>query len=264
MAIACYLSQRKRWLCKLSWLLTLAVFAFIGYAQLAQAATVKMSRSKICHDAQSPYYERVKNFTAYATLNACLADGGRLPKGQTRQPDIGSQQSSSQNSRQNSREYSRSAFAHWTDDDSDCLNTRHELLMSLSTTPVTTTDDGCRVLRGRWNDPYSGEIIFDAARIDIDHLVPLAWAWQRGAANWSAQERRKFANDPVNLFAVKLELNRSKGAQGPAEWLPPNEKFHCQYMTRYLRVMLSYKFTNSARESIRNLQQQICSNRTIS
>lgn len=257
MAFACYVSQRKRWLSRLSWLLTLGVFAFIGYMQIAQAATVKMSRSKICHDTQSPYYERVKNFASYTTLSACLADGGRLPKGQK---STSSRQPAPQNDSY-SRQYSRSAFTHWTDDDSDCLNTRHELLNDLSTGPVTTTDDGCLVLRGRWNDPYSGEVFFDSSRLDIDHLIPLAWAWRHGAANWSSQERRKFANDPVNLFAVKRELNRSKGAQGPQDWLPPNNKFHCQYMTRYLRVMLTYKFTESSRSSIRNLQQQICSQR---
>lgn len=257
MAFVCYVAQRKRWLCKLIWLLTLGVIACISTMQIAQAATVKMSKSKICHDTQSPYYERVKNYTGYTSLNACLADGGRLPKGQK----TPAERQFSQRSDEYSREYSRSAFTHWTDDDSDCLNTRHELLKDLSTVPVITTGDGCRVLRGRWNDPYSGEIIFDSARIDIDHLVPLAWAWQHGAASWSAQERRKFANDPVNLFAVKLELNRSKGAQGPYEWLPPNTKFHCQYMTRYLRVMLSYPFNESSRRSVRDLQQQICSAR---
>ncbi|MFC0444231.1 HNH endonuclease family protein [Pseudidiomarina halophila] len=215
--------------------------------QPAIAATVKMSTSKICHDLRSPYYERVKIFTSYPSLDACLADGGRLPK----------------NIRANNHAtvnpgYSRNAYKHWIDEDKDCLDTRHELLTDLSTIKVTTTRNGCRVLRGRWNDPYSGQIIFDAAAIDVDHLVPLAWAWQHGAADWSPQRRKEFANDPVNLFAVKLDLNRSKGARGPYEWLPPNQKFHCQYVSRYLRVMLIYDFTSSSREQIRTLRDTIC------
>ncbi|MGQ4276440.1 HNH endonuclease family protein [Pseudidiomarina sp. E22-M8] len=202
-----------------------------------------MSKSKICHDWRSPYYERVKTFTSYPSLDACLADGGRLPKS-TRPPA--------------SNSYSRSAYLHWIDEDNDCLNTRHELLTKLSTVKVTTTRNGCRVLRGRWNDPYSGQIIFDATDMDVDHLVPLAWAWQHGAADWSAPRRKEFANDPINLFAVKLELNRSKGARGPYDWLPPNQKFHCQYVTRYLRVMLIYNFTTSSRDEIRALRDRIC------
>lgn len=215
--------------------------------QPAIAATVKMSTSKICHDWRSPYYERIKTFTSYPSLDACLADGGRLPKN-TR----------ASNQAAANRDYSRNAYTHWIDEDKDCLDTRHELLTDLSTIKVTTTRDGCRVLRGRWNDPYSGQIIFDAAAIDVDHLVPLAWAWQRGAADWSPQRRKEFANDPINLFAVKLELNRSKGARGPYDWLPPNQKFHCQYVTRYLRVMLIYDFTSSSREEIRLLRDTIC------
>ncbi|MDN7126900.1 HNH endonuclease [Pseudidiomarina sp. 1APR75-33.1] len=215
--------------------------------QAVLAATVKMSKSKICHDWRSPYYERIKRFTNYPSLDACLADGGRLPKtNRGNKPD------------EANRGYSRSAYIHWTDADRDCLNTRHELLTELSTIKVSTTPDGCRVLRGRWNDPYSGEIIFDSKDIDIDHLVPLAWAWHHGAANWPAQRRKEFANDPVNLFAVKLELNRSKGAHSPLEWLPPNQKFHCQYVTRYLRVMLIYDFTSNSRDKIRQLRDKIC------
>jgi hypothetical protein len=44
------------------------------------AATVKMSQGKICHDPSSPHYARLKNFKAYTSIQACLDDGGRLPK----------------------------------------------------------------------------------------------------------------------------------------------------------------------------------------
>lgn len=219
-------------------------------SNVAFASTVKMSNSGICHTAQSPYYERTKNFKAYASLQKCLDDGGRLPR--SAQKQLASERP------QTTIGYSREAFAHWTDDDNDCLNTRHELLSSLSTARVIMSDDGCRVVRGRWNDPYSGEVFLDASSMDIDHLVPLAWAWQNGASDWSANTRRAFANDPVNLFAVKLALNRSKGAKGPYEWLPPNSKFHCQYVTRYLRVMLTYDFTTDARNQIRRLRDELC------
>lgn len=216
------------------------------FSSTTLAETVKMTASKICHDSSSAYYARTKNFTPYPSLNACLAAGGKLPKGQ-QHSDISS-----------ASDYSRNAFTHWVDDDGDCLNTRHELLQKLSTGTITLSDDGCRVLRGRWNDPYSGDILYDSTKIDVDHLVPLAWAWEHGAQAWTAQQRRQFANDERNLFAVTASLNRSKRAQGPESWLPPNTQFHCQYVTRYLRVMLVYPFEASARDSIRALQQRIC------
>src|SRR5690554_3255764 len=137
-------------------------------------------------------------------------------------------------------------------------NTRHELLQDLSTGPVTMSENGCRVVRGRWNDPYSGDVLFDSSKMDIDHLVPLAWAWKHGASSWTDTERKKFANDPVNLFAVTASLNRSKGAQGPDTWLPPNKAFQCQYVTRYLRVMLNYDFNSDAVDDIRMIRSRIC------
>ena len=219
------------------------------------AKQVKMSKSKICHDSSSPYYSRTKNFTAFETIEACLAAGGKLPKGSHNHNKNGVTKPANSTT---SQSYSRSAFAHWTDDDGDCLNTRHELLQDLSTGPVTMSENGCRVLRGRWNDPYSGNVLFDSSKMDIDHLVPLAWAWEHGAYTWTDAEREKFANDPINLFAVTASLNRSKGAKGPSDWLPPNQGFHCQYVTRYLRVMLKYDFNEPARDSIRGLRKRVC------
>lgn len=220
---------------------------------IAQSPTVKMSNSKICHDKSSPYYARTKNYKSYDTLKACLDAGGRLPKG-VRAPA----ETNKNPIPPSGNEYSREAFSHWIDEDGDCLNTRHELLLELSTGPVTMSENGCRVVRGRWNDPYSGDVLFDSSKMDIDHLVPLAWAWKHGASSWTDTERKKFANDPVNLFAVTASLNRSKGAQGPDTWLPPNKAFQCQYVTRYLRVMLKYDFKSDAVNDIRTIRSRIC------
>ena len=218
----------------------------------AQAPPVKMSNSNICHDRSSPYYKRTKNFKAYDSITACLDAGGRLPKGRKAPSARSSPELSS------SSEYSRSAFAGWLDENGDCLNTRHELLLELSTGPTTQSSDGCRVIRGRWNDPYSGTVFFDSSKMDIDHLVPLAWAWRHGASSWSDSERDRFANDPINLLAVSASLNRSKGAQGTDSWLPPNEKFHCQYMTRFYRVLLKYEFPEAVRSRAKVVMDSKC------
>lgn len=234
---------------QITWLF-LAIGMFI-FSAIANAQVVKMSKANICHDINSPYYSRVKNFKAYDTLASCLAAGGRVPKG-TKDP---ANQTSLNN---NVTDYSRSAFAHWRDYDGDCMNTRHELLLELSTGKVALSEDGCRVLRGRWNDPYSGQIFFDSSHLDIDHLVPLFWAWEQGASFWTDYKREQFANDPINLFAVSASLNRIKGSKGPDLWLPPNRDFHCQYVSRYLRVMIKYEFSAKSLSKVREIVANNC------
>ncbi|WP_067222775.1 HNH endonuclease family protein [Marinomonas gallaica] len=91
---------------------------------------------------------------------------------------------------------------------------------------------------GRWISMYSGEVIFDASKLDIDHVVPLKWAWEHGAMFWSKAKRKEFANAPVNLVAVEASLYRQKGAKGLDEWLPPKNQE--QYKARFQRVALKY------------------------
>ena len=146
-------------------------------------------------------------------------------------------------SAQNIPRYDRKDFGGWADGDRDCQNTRHELLAELSTGPVKYSANGCRVVAGRWLDPYTNRIFKQSSDLDIDHLVPLHWAWQRGAWQWSRQKRRDFANDHRNLFAVDDGTNQSKGAKGPLQWLPPSTQFHCSYVTRFWRVVRMYELS---------------------
>lgn len=218
-----------------------AVAVAIIFPSLASADPVKMSTSGICHCPGGSYYGRTKNFTPYPSIDACLAAGGRHPKKGQGSCEVASSFTAPAPARiAPAANYDRALFGGWADDDRDCQNTRHELLAELSTGPITYTPDGCRVSRGRWNDPYSGRIHFDASSLDVDHLVPLAYAWSRGADKWSEEKRRQFANDPVNLFAVNASANRQKGASGPLDWLPEDEGFHCQYLLRFTRVSEVY------------------------
>ena len=207
------------------------------------ADVVKKTSSGLCHSELSPYYERTKNFEPFDDLDSCLNTGGRLPKGQrkTAKQDDG---------------YSRSKFGHgWSDDDSDCQNARHEALIAQSTTPVRfKSGDECQVAFGRWISPFSGEVIQDATTMDIDHVVPLKWAWDHGANTWTKDKRVRFANDPVNLFSVEASLNRSKGARGLSEWMPPAGK--CGYASRFIRVAKIYGLQIPNKE--RAVQKQVC------
>ncbi|MEM8957538.1 MAG: DUF1524 domain-containing protein [Pseudomonadota bacterium] len=98
--------------------------------------------------------------------------------------------------------YERNAFSDWVDTDGDCQNTRAEMLIAASTEPVELRSSGCTVAEGAWLDPYTGQTFTGAAEVEIDHLVPLAWAWRRGASEWPASKADRFALDPNNLRIV--------------------------------------------------------------
>ncbi len=218
---------------------------FLLFSLLYQPAwadlVIKKSRSSICHAPDSASYSRTKNFKPYSTIEDCLASGGRLPKGQ--QHDTSPSNATAQH-KSSLVKYKRNYFGHgWDDEDRDCQNTRQEVLISTSTTSVRFADDQkCRVTFGRWISMYSGEILFDASKVDIDHVVPLKWAWEHGAQNWSKNKREQFANDPINLAPVEASLNRSKGAKGLDEWLPPANQV--QYKARFQRIVLKYGLHN--------------------
>ncbi|WP_417544796.1 HNH endonuclease family protein [Marinobacter sp.] len=215
----------------------LVVSAFGLHSQTAIADVVKMSSSGLCHPPQSNWYERTQNYRAFKSLDDCLDAGGKLAKGVTGKTTlIPSQQTLAM-----AQNYDRSAFGHgWDDADGDCQDSRAEALIATSTTPVRfATGKRCRVVTGRWISPFTNQVVQNASDIDIDHVVPLAWSWDRGAGQWSREKRERFANDPVNLWPVEASLNRSKGAKGPNEWLPPAGQ--CGYVARFYRIVKIYK-----------------------
>lgn len=105
------------------------------------------------------------------------------------------------------------------------------------------TDD-CVVETGTLHDPYTGQTIAftktEAHEVGVDHLYPLARAWDLGAAEWPQQRRTDFANDPRNLLAVSGPANSSKGDRGPGEWMPINAAHRCDYIAGYLEVAIAY------------------------
>jgi hypothetical protein len=161
---------------------------------------------------------------------------------------------------QNDSKYSRSKFGHgWKDFDRDCQNSRHETLIAQSLSSVAfKTYKNCKVVSGEWNSPFSNERIFLASKIDIDHVVPLKWAWERGAINWSKTKRVNFANDPINLLAVEARLNRQKGAKGPYNWLPPKNK--CSYLKTFSEIVDTYdlQYREDEQGNIDSLKKRYC------
>lgn len=136
--------------------------------------------------------------------------------------------------------YRREDWKHWSDFDSDCMNTRHEILLEQAVGPVKLSPDGCYVSKGVWNDPYSGKTFYRASDLDIDHVVAISWAHRRGGDKWSPRQKELFANDPVNLLAVDDGLNKQKSDKGPSEWMPPNISYHCKYLNHWEKVLKKY------------------------
>lgn len=138
------------------------------------------------------------------------------------------------------RPYDRSEWQHWIDEDRDCQDTRTEVLIAEATGRVKFEDEReCKVARGEWRCPYTGELIRDPDVIDIDHMVPLGNTHRSGGDVWDSDKRREYANDlsrDEHLVAVARGANRSKSDQGPETWLPENPEFRCEYVQTWVDI----------------------------
>lgn len=140
--------------------------------------------------------------------------------------------------------YSRDSFRHWNagDNPSDGCNTRAEVLSHEAVEPPTV-GPGCRLTGGSWWSYYDATWVTSASGLDIDHMVPLAEAWDSGASAWTPQRRERYANDQgaeQSLVAVTARSNRSKSDQDPAEWLPPAADVHCRYVAEWVGTKLRW------------------------
>ena len=140
--------------------------------------------------------------------------------------------------------YTRDQFGQsWFDTDRNGCDTRNDILRrDLGSRQMK---NACKVLAGTLApDPYTGTTIRfvygGASEVDIDHVVALSDAWQKGAAMWPAGKRLAFANDPLNLLAVDASANRSKGDGDTATWLPANKSYRCTYVARQVAVKGKY------------------------
>ncbi|MFJ8762729.1 HNH endonuclease family protein [Streptomyces cyaneofuscatus] len=148
--------------------------------------------------------------------------------------------------------YTRSSFKHWNsgDDKSDGCHTRNEVLLAEAVV-APTVEDGCKLTGGTWVSYYDGQEVTSAGSLDIDHMVPLAEAWDSGASTWSAARREAYANDQgadVSLVAVTARTNRQKSDQDPADWMPPSPEAHCRYVREWVATKLRWQLTADDRE----------------
>ncbi len=152
--------------------------------------------------------------------------------------------------RPNRQGYTRDLFPQWLDLDGDGCNARNQTLRDESLTKAVLRNR-CTIEMGKWRSPYDGIIATDPTALDIDHVVPLANAWQSGAYTWNDEDRTRYANDtthPDHLVAVTRESNRSKGDQSPDQWLPPSRDAWCDYATAWVDIKTRWALTATPRE----------------
>ncbi|MGW0121883.1 HNH endonuclease family protein [Streptomyces sp. NPDC003327] len=140
--------------------------------------------------------------------------------------------------------YTRDKFRHWNTglDPADGCNTRAEVLLA-EATEAPAVAAGCKLTGGAWVSYYDGQTVLDPAKLDIDHMVPLAEAWDSGASAWDAKRREAYANDQdaaASLVAVTARTNRSKADQDPREWMPPLPDSHCRYVSEWVATKLRW------------------------
>ena len=213
---------RKRRIFGLFFIALIAIITILANPDFWQASKINSSKNS-------------NNQTALADLNL-LEVKGRAPK----------------------TGYSRDQFGKgWAKDENGC-DTRNRILKRDLTDFVENSD--CKILSGKLKDPYTGkEIDFsrknNASSIQIDHVVALSDAWQKGAQQLSKAKRIELANDPQNLLASDGPANQQKGDSDAASWLPSNKDFRCEYISRQVFVKKKYSLwvTSAEKSTMQNV-----------
>lgn len=165
--------------------------------------------------------------------------------------------------------YARDEFGQrWLDVDRNGCDTRNDILGRDLTDAVRS--GSCRVTAGSLNDPYTGASIAfvrgqgTSELVQIDHVVALSDAWQKGAQQLSADQRASFANDPLNLLAVDGAANARKGDGDAATWLPPQKAYRCTYVAAQIAVKATYGLwvTEAERDAMKRVLES-CPEQTV-
>jgi hypothetical protein len=146
--------------------------------------------------------------------------------------------------------YSRARFKHWSDLDKNGCNTRNDVIITEALVKPKV-DKGCRIVKdtGKWYSAYDGVEVTNFSGLDVDHMVPLAEAWDSGAKNWDTAKREVYANDmgdAISLIAVTAATNRSKSDQDPGDWLPAKDI--CTYVKNWVHVKIRWSLSIDEKE----------------
>jgi hypothetical protein len=165
--------------------------------------------------------------------------------------------------------YARELFSDGWGSKSGC-DLRNYVLMRDLRSITWRSGENCLVATGVLADPYTGKTIHfvrgvkTSLAVQIDHVVAVSDAWQKGAQQLSSASRYSFYNDPLNLLAVDGPTNSAKGDGDAATWLPPNKSFRCAYVARQVAVKEKYRLwlTAAEKSSIQSVLAK-CPNQTL-
>ena len=141
--------------------------------------------------------------------------------------------------------YSREKFSDGWGDIGSC-DLRNYILKRDLSGEVMRKGYSCIVETGILRDPYTAKTInfvrgqSTSIKVQIDHVVAVSDAWQKGAQKLTYARRYAFYNDPLNLLAVDGPTNSQKGDSDAASWLPPNKGYRCAYVARQIAVKRKY------------------------
>jgi hypothetical protein len=141
--------------------------------------------------------------------------------------------------------YARQLFGDSWGDIGQC-DVRNYILKRDLTSKVWRKGETCILEKGKLKDPYTGKVISfvrgvgTSSKVQIDHVVAISDAWQKGAQQWTQTKRGTFYNDPLNLLAVDGPTNGAKSDSDAASWLPPNKSYRCAYVARQIAVKAKY------------------------
>lgn len=145
--------------------------------------------------------------------------------------------------------YKRTLFKHWVGVGNGCDSRKAVIISEAVVKP--TIEKGCVIKGGEWLSIYDNVKVTEAGKLDVDHFVPLAEAWDSGASAWDAAKKEKYANDqtdPRHLIAVTGASNRSKSDQDPAEWMPTNKAYTCEYLVNWVSVKVRWNLSVDKKE----------------
>jgi hypothetical protein len=137
--------------------------------------------------------------------------------------------------------YVRDKFKHWIGAGNGCDSRKAVIISEAIVKP--NVEKGCVIKGGEWLSIYDNAKVTEAGKLDVDHMVPLAEAWDSGASAWTSAKREMYANDmtdPRHLIAVTGGSNRQKSDRDPAEWVPSNKAYLCEYLTNWVSIKVRW------------------------
>lgn len=165
--------------------------------------------------------------------------------------------------------YERSRFGNGWKSVEGC-DMRNRILKRDLQNPQFVENNYCLIASGTLNDPYTATVINfkrgnqTSSQVQIDHVVALSDAWQKGAQALTSEQREALANDPLELIAVDGKTNQAKGDGDAATWLPPNKNFRCEYVARQIAVKQKYSlWVTDAEKSAMKRVLHVCPAQTL-